>query len=354
MCLAAALRWQRLGDARLLALAAAAAGVSFSFKHNTGLLALAALAVGVVLARDRLSARALGGAVAALVVSIALPLLPVLVQGGGPKLFEYGVIAKTSYVDLAAISYWDGLERGVSGPDVRHLYFVLPLIVVPLLALVVARPGPLPRTAAATTAAFVLAALANAWPLVDLYHLLTAAPLLLLGLWMGAHVLLRDRARRVAERVAAVAVGGALVFLLSAAVLHWARDDWEPSDIPHLRGALMPPDSQSDVRRRAAALGAAARTGGPVLILAPDAALRHLISGTPNSTRWDYPLVTTFGPSGEEELREAIEKRRFAAVCIVTSHDDPLRPLALEAAVRKMLRPAEDGVGCTMYRQTAR
>ena len=364
-CLAATLAWQRRGASHLLALAAAAGGLAFSFKHSTGLLALAALAAGVLLARHRATRQALAAAGTALIACVVVPLLPVLVQGGGPKLLEYGVTAKGTYVEAGSISYWRGvadfaaLAGGVAGTgplppfgnaasNPRLLFFLLPFIVLPLLALAVARPGPLPRPAVATAAAFVVAGLISAWPRVDLYHLLTAAPLLVFGLWLGAHALLRDRVRAVARRGGVAVAGLALIGMAAGPAVFVLREDWRPSRVPHLRGTLMAPELQAEVRRRGAALAASARSG-PVFVLSADAALRHLVGGIANRTPYDYPLITAFGLRGQDEIRQAIARRRFAAVC-VSPAADRLQAEALKNVVRRSWRAAEDGVGCRMYR----
>jgi len=295
----------------------------------------------------------------------ALPLLPVLVEGGGPKLLEYAVTAKRTYVEAGSISYLDGVLaipaviKAAASPAgfelaARQLAFLLPFAVLPLLAVAVARPRDGNRACIAITAAFVCAGLSGVYPRADSVHLAYATPLLVLGMWLGIRTVASAAVRRVAAYGGLVVLAAAAAAAVSQPLIAVTSDDRVPSTLPHFRGVLIPVAQDVKARRDAALLAAAGRAGA-VFVLAPDAGFRYLLSGVHNRTPFDYPLVTAFGLRGREWMRRALAGGRFPVAC-VSRQSAPTRLWAadLEAVIRRTMRPDAEPSGCRLYRRPQR
>jgi hypothetical protein len=119
-----------------------------------------------------------------------------------------------------------------------------------------------------------------------------------------------------------------------------------------LRGARRAPGVARQLREEAAALRALS-TGPTLFVLHPNAAEYYLASGLRNPFRYDYPAVTTFGPSGQARVGEAIRTGVVREVCLLEPPWPTLEPAELVATVQRELRPVE-GSGkapCRLYRR---
>ncbi len=358
-CLLAVLQWRAGGSrrsARWLAVAGAAVGVSFAFKHSIGVATAAALAFALVLDRRALTGRGLAGCAAAAAGAALLPLLVVLAQGGGPRLWEYGVSAKRAYVEHAGVSWWttikalrdeatSGSPRGVLSALVPVLPFVVGVSAAAALAF--GRE----RATTAISLAFALAALINIYPRADLSHFLPAAPLLAFCLWLTLHQLAAPPAASLL-RIGGLAVVAASAVLVISELRVITSSERVLSSVPHVRGVWLAQADQRRFRDDARRLASAA-AGQPTLVITGDAGGRYLVAGVPNRTPYDFPLASAFGLSGEAETAAAVSAGRFPVVCLSTDVPAGLAARQVEEAIQQTMTPAESAGTCRVYRMPA-
>jgi 4-amino-4-deoxy-L-arabinose transferase-like glycosyltransferase len=362
--LAATLKWlEATASWRWLGAAGALAGASFGAKYNVGLLALGALLASVAIGGAPSLRRLLiaSGSFAGVAIVV---MAPVAASGALDAFWDYAVTGKSTYAERARVSYLT--ELGDIGPavlqlsslhDVRLLYRQL-TFVVPLLALaglvaawVVSRGAE--RRRLVVVGAFGVAAFATIFPRADLYHVRNAMPAFVAVGAVAAAVI----SRRASARVATVArslvwawvVPGAIV-LVAGSLAHLADGTYGASRLPHFRGLVLPEDDQERDLAAARALARAA-AGKPLLLLVPDAGFYYLLSGVDNPTPFDYPLATTFGHHGEQDVIDAIASGRIPAVCVDRAAEARagLEPAALLAYVEAHLHGGRDLGPCTVY-----
>jgi hypothetical protein len=348
---AAAGAWRLEPHRQLLLVAGAAAGVAAGSKYTIGFLALVAAGALVV----RRSPRAIVPIAAAAAGVFLLAMLPVLLTGGGPRFLEYGFTAKGNYVEAGNRGYlptaeiglrrlWDALtspSRGTLQTAATGL-----MVLSPLVAALVAFPA-WRRGAPAAVLLFAALAIAGAFPRYEERHMMNAfaGPLLLIGvaahLWLPRGSLWRRAALLGGIGwVAANAAGGLLP-------VGGAR----PTDVAHMRGVFIPPDTAADLRAHGRQLRRVAEAG-PLLIVSGSAGLGYLISGVRNATAYDYPVLSAMGKTGEAETAAQVRAGRFAAVCLAESIDEEtLRPRTLERAIRESMDRAEPAPLCRIYRR---
>jgi hypothetical protein len=125
-------------------------------------------------------------------------------------------------------------------------------------------------------------------------------------------------------------------------------DEYVWSDLPHFRYKMFWASDHAWIRSQAQAL--TQHTGGePTLLLAPDASLYYLVSGLKNPTPFDYPLLTTFGRRGMNEVMMALDEGRIRAVCL-KKLDWVLAPVELERYVASTLHWVGSAGPCDLYR----
>jgi hypothetical protein len=361
--LAALLRWDPASPSRrALAAAGAFAGLAFATKHNVGALAVLALAAGIGVRGGRAALRhAIPPAAGAAFSTAVLALLPVLVAGGGPRLLEYAVTAKGTYVERGEVSFLDGVRSGAAAwldiDGVRSLedallragFLVLPLAAA-AIALAIARAGdPAYRGRLVTLVLFGAAIVANLYPRADAPHLAVTLPVIFLAVAVAARDLLGERPVRRAAAGAAGAVAGLLAVATFAQLPVWlAYGRVVLADVPHFRAMPVAPEARDRMRHERRQLMLAARREAPILTLGSHAAYVQLLGDLESATPYDYPLVTAFGHDGEQRTARAVREGRIRAAC-VTNSEDGLEAVRLEAAVRDVLR-ARGRVGiCLLF-----
>jgi hypothetical protein len=178
-----------------------------------------------------------------------------------------------------------------------------------------------------------------------------------------------ERARHGALALAVSAVALAV----TAPVAQGVRDalgESAPTEVPHFEGTLVSPSFSERMSDLAASLSRVDADSNRTVILMPGASAYYLAGGLSNPTRFDYPLVNTFGPSGQDEVIAAIRRQTVRRVCLgpfrALPKSEPtrttlgrLRPRRLTRYVRThMARVRELGSGddpdpltrCTLYR----
>ena len=90
--------------------------------------------------------------------------------------------------------------------------------------------------------------------------------------------------------------------------------------------------------------------GRRVLVLRSDAAQWYLALDMRNPTRYDYPLASTFGRAGQEDVAARL-RRSDVEWCLMAPADaGPLTPDRLEEAVRSCMDPVLDTALGVLYR----
>jgi 4-amino-4-deoxy-L-arabinose transferase-like glycosyltransferase len=371
-CLAATVAWLEQRGDRLVVVAGAAAGLCFASKQNVGLYALAALLGAIVIGgagrRIRAALLALGGFLACAL----LPLVPVTLTGGLDAFADYGLTNKGRYVELAHVSYLDGLRArldvvrdpgGFPGPDALGavlpaydvlLYGIAPAVLLGLAAAWLRAEGA-ERRRVGVVGLFVLAASAAVHPRADAVHLRFVAPVMLLGGWYAIHVLsqgLSRRWRRLGAIAAAAVLAPAALVLAALPALRIAAGGARFSEVPHTRGVLIDPGRQERMLLTAQTI-ARESAGGTTFILAPDAGFYYLVSGVENPTPYDYPLATAFGRTGQADVAAMIENGELDVVCLGLRRRDDLAPRLVVRAVRRTMEPGARTAACRVYRMPA-
>ncbi len=390
--------------ARRLGAASVMAGLCFATKQNIGVYTALALFATVALAalEEPLPWRRLprDGALALawFLLPIGVVLLPILLGGGWAQFVDYGFTNKRTYLRVGDIAYMDGVRAigwfwrrltPLTPQSAREFHtqvaYLLPLLLVPgLLFGALIRLGHIVsrrarrdrlvmqepfaagvqavgdarkarryrRTEACAVALFVGASFAGVYPRFDYYHVVYAIPAALVGLiyaWQRRG-LFRIRGVRATLGMLALVWAGAGVALTSATAISRIRsDDFQWSTIPHFRGVRISRDEHTRIMVQAARLRAIS-AAEPTFLLTPYAAFFHLASGTDSLTPFDYPLVTAFGRSGMDEVRQALADGRITTVCLTVQPWSRLRPTALEEYVMQHFRADEDLELCRIYR----
>lgn len=379
LTLAAALRWVGLaspGDTPPLAwwrhpllLGGAVAGLCFGAKQNVGLLALAALSASALSAtatasgRRRLldAARPLPGFLAGATAVLA----PVVLSGGGTRLWDYGFANKGTYLRAGAESYLGQLATlgrlagrlpaSVLALNLQAVILIPPLAAAALLATWPSLAG-WERRRALTVTVFLVAALLAVYPRADSAHLADAAPVAVVAIayaaarWAPA----AHRGRRLALGVTLGGLGLATTATLAWAASRLASPDYQALAAPHFGGIPLAPGERarltSDVRALST-LSALPPDRRPAMLLSAEAGFGYLATGLRNPTPFDYPVATAFGRTGQAATIRAIRQGRIASVC----RDERigglarLRPVKLDSFVTGRLRTAGALGPCDLY-----
>jgi hypothetical protein len=372
LCFLFTLSWLDAGKKTALAMASAAAALSFLSKQNIGVLAFLALVFTVFMASRRDTG--LGSRVCLSSILLAMGtflgvtlagLLPIVLTGGFEQLMDYGFLNKGTYLQTAGISYVAKLKdffAVFTSPSVQNLvvtYMALPIL-LPFFTfsfLVAAWVLSNATRRRVCECAFFFSAVAfmGAFPRFDFVHLFGVVPIIVLGLACGWHGIRKHLSRRLAQSVAVVVCLWLMIGLgadLTHRVLLLGSDSYRVSSLPHFQGALFPAPFYNYLLDYRKALAEHA-PDGQILLIFPDAGLSYLISGLKNPTPFDYPLVSAFGLTGEESVIRQLAAGQIRTVCmrsLMNTGLESLRPARLEDYVRSQMQPIEDLGLCTVYR----
>jgi hypothetical protein len=325
---------------RRFAAAGVAAGLCFAAKQNAGLFALAAALLGPLL-RDG-ATRALpraGALLGGFAVAVGAVLLPVAWQGAFPAFVDFAFTGKQHYLEHGGVSYavglaewWRALQQLPHERDLAALFrgqaFLLPFVVL-AFALVAARRAP------------------TVFPRADLRHLASAVPALGVVGFAAWHALDQSGRRRALAWIASGWLVAGLASVWLPLMAPWVRGERGWSSEPHLRGALLPRNHASGLAELAIPLRVLA--GRDVFIASPRASFLYLLSGARNPTPFDWPGLTSMGPSGEERTIERIAAGEIANACL-EADAWPLAPRRLERAIEQQMNFVADLGACRLYR----
>jgi hypothetical protein len=360
-----------------LALAGAAAGLSFCSKQNYGVAALVALLACAVLGSRSAPGRRRLLPLALILFAFAtvtiLVHVPVYVSGGVEGLIDYGFASKTQYVRFAGLSLFDGLQTlwtasrllFSSPPLWMHLQntywtipFLLPFVAFPSLALACLAGRKDRREIAIAATLFAGAGFLGVFPRCDQIHLAFVVPHLLLALSYASQSVPRSWPggssssswRLACHVVVFVWLGAGLGLKVIQPTLPLLSGRRSLSVLPHYRGT--PVKTARDLSRKSDADALARLAGGkPLFLLSPRAGFLYLTSGVRNPTPFDYPIITGLGLDGERRFIQAISRGDIDVVGVDQAWLPGLRPSLLIGHIRNNFTKTDDVGLVTLYRR---
>ena len=330
--------------------AGAFAGLSFSTKQTAGLYTFAVVfgSLGLLgLVNWTVLPLSTTGLVLALVGFCAAVMLftlfPVLSAGSWSKFLDYAFLNKRTYLRLAGISYTylDGIQaflRAFRTPFTRrslltgyaHIPYLVPPLVLIVLPVLILSLHHLYWSFLAVLTLFLIAAIADVFPRVSLHHLSCAVPVFLPILGLGIHqaALLLN----LGAWVWVIAMACLLPGLFVVVYRRWRAvrlGVFAFSRAPGFQEVMMTRDASAYLEELKRQLDVV-REGEPVLFLCASAGFLYRFCQLQNRTPFDYPLLTAFGLSGEQEVIDAICVGQIRYVCMDYPEADPLTPTRLK------------------------
>jgi hypothetical protein len=314
-----------------------AAGFSFASKYNIGLLAVAALALGVfIVARARLApriaiARALASIVAGFSLVVAAMVAVIAATGAFPAFVEYAFSNKTMYVAVG----WTGFIRAlglfidalrapfsIQSVTTIYIFFVcaVPVVAIALMTRWFIAADREQKARVVALSIFLIAAAAGSYP-----QAASSMPFVVpaLGAIAGIAWRLGAAPRSRALRISCVAVVALWLSIGAARMLmnpinRLMSPEWRFSQIAHCRGIIVETDDDEMLLRQARELRAAVPSR-EAFIQTLNAGFYYLASGIRNPTPYDLPAVTTFGPRGQQKVIASIISGRIEHVAVIPS-----------------------------------
>ena len=332
-CFERTLRWLDHKERWDLILAAAFAGLAFCTKQNVGVLAFGALFV--------VSRRAIVLPVFAAIAGAALA--PIALSGAWSGFLNFTILNKGRYVSLVRSPFWTPL---LESHTLGQVVGALPVLLLPAAALMLAYVffrDTQARQRTWVVAVFCLAGMAVYYPFAEIGHMGYAVPAACLAIvWCASRIGLP-------RAIHAAALCGMLFLAVRGTLLpaiHIHEGMVAPTPFEHFRGSWMNQDRIAQFASTSEALRTAPQ---PLLLLNAYAGFLYLTSGVPNRTPFDYPLVTTFGPHGEEQLAGRIERSEFQSACIAPIAYLRLDPETLFSQVRSQMQPVQKLPICELF-----
>jgi len=345
LCFSACLSWFDGRGNRALLLAGIAAGLTLAAKQNYGVYVAAALAFSLVL-RPPHSGYAIGRRLGVVTVAAcgvtAAMLLPVWWSGGLPAFIEFGFTNKEKYLQYAGIGYFAGLRENIS--PVSLFPYLLPWFTVALLALAWFRADSAAKRRIAIVAVFFGMNCLGMYPRADLSHVRHVVPMCVLAWLFAWHQLGLGESgwalptMRKALTWCLLAVFGVN---LTAILVPLVSPEYQFSTIEHFRGTLLRKDLHADIEAWRDDLHRGLSADNEVFFASTDAAFWYLLTDKRNPTRFDYPLVTAFGQSGESQVASAFVNGDIGAVLLDVGSYEGVPDLVPMSLVRSALEHGE-------------
>jgi hypothetical protein len=317
-------------------------GTAFATKPNTGLLALAAVAVTAAFAirerpgRTPTPGRALASLAGGFSGAVLVMLVPLTWSGTlGPFVGDV-FTGKGRYVSLLGAHALNSVSYalhllGASGAPLAHRLIATDLflpILVPLLLMALVSRARAVRTSPEFVAlvAFSMVGVGSAAPDFGPQHVTEVVPLLfglpaVLTVWtLRSQTTISGRVRRRASRpvfLSATALAAAAVAIVGVYAQRPAvrgADRVVAADLAHFDGTMISAVSQTQVHADLRALRSATR--GSVFIVEPGAAFYYLAGGLRNPTPYDFPARTDLGADGQSGALALLQRRHTRWVCI--------------------------------------
>lgn len=342
--------------------AGVATGVALASKHTVGFALLGALSAALL--QDGAGLRSILAFLAGATATVILALAPVGLRGDLAPYVRRAFTNKTTYLATGTITPLQGLEQAfqavrlAAGVDrlralVRASGFAsLPIGLTAILlgTLLAARSDVLVRKPGLAAAVLGVVAFSGLFPRTDDSHAQSVLPLAVLAGLAAAHgaALAGMVPQAAVWSIASLTAAWGLVALAAVltSIVRLARQpDWCDRHRPYL---LLLPVVGSPTVEDARVLGKAA--GGPVFVLRPDASLWYLAGDFSNPTPYDYPYASVFGPHGQRETAESIERGEIHTVCWPGPIAGPLRPVQLETFVESRMDPFASTPAGPLYR----
>jgi len=342
-CLAA-LRWRKQFQSgskayKSLIAAGICAGLCFASKQNVGLGAIAALLITVAITsagiKDRSRSVPYAVALIAFLLVSGVLLAPILLSGAKDKFIEYCFTGKKTYLNLH-LAYLMGdvsirikgfsavkvyLSAFIDHPSFTSLraaivlssFFLIPLLATGAIYKLLGKSN---RRMTLIVIAFAVAALSMLFPRPSIHHVVSTVPMSMAALFYFWQYMFPQKYKAAVyiQRTTGAALT-ILVLMYLAIPIKQMSDGQELSQIPHFRGVWISGFKREEFLKDARQLRTVARNHN-LFIMGPSASFYYIICDLKNPTPFDYPLVTTFGFHGEEEVKKAILEGRITAVCL--------------------------------------
>jgi hypothetical protein len=348
-------------------------GVAFASKPNTGLLALGAVAVTVVVSSrrarqpdlGRLMVRVAGGFGAA----VSTMLLPIVLAGTTDAFMGDVFTGKGQYVSLLGGRPFSHVATALNAfgsgkaPIGLHLVatdLLLPFVVPVLVVVIILRSRDL-RSSPTFVAlvAFAGVGIGCAAPDFGPQHVTEAVPLLL-GVSVVLLVWTRPFARATALpwRLVLVPVAASLVVVAVSVSAYARRPRVAPTDhvvnasLAHFDGTMI--SARNEVSLRADLADLRADTHGSVFIVRAQAAFYYLAGGLRDPTPFDFPAVTDFGSGGQRGVLTLLRRTHTRWVCLPApprprTRSSSTAPLELERGLARSYHLVERLHLCDLY-----
>jgi hypothetical protein len=350
------------GSLRAAFVAGACSGLAFASKYNVGFLAiLAVVAAFGCEGRNQRRGLRIGLATVTFAGVAASVLIPVFATGASAQFWDFAFAGKGTYVDRTGPWYAgqiDDLGSAIVGAhSLRGLRLLgaqattlVPVVSLLLVGLAFAADrGRRGRSAA--VGAFCVAAFVSVFP-PSTGHVRELSPLFLGAIAYALFVLsprIAPRLRRAGRATVAIVLLATVASWTAIPLTHLAEGR-DFSRLPHFRGTILRAEDEDEARANATRLRQAS-DGRPLFLLVPNAGFYYLVSGLSDPTPFDYPLATTYGARGEQDVIEQIAAGKIAAACVdvLGVHVYGLEPRTLLAYVQTKLRPGANLGVCRMY-----
>lgn len=332
-------RWALAPCRRLAAIAGLTAGVAFCSKPNVGILAVGATLttmawLGASAPRPLRSKAAEALITVGLFASVVGACFGLIaLSGAWDSFLSQCFTGKSVYLARASLPYADSLKLALRAPDLDRwpllwmqcLVFWAPLA-IPAILWKRVQPSWAP-----VLLPFALAGLASAFPRPDIDHIFLAAPALALVL----------AAALASWPLPSTLVRGLCLLVMGAAVMQIVTPR------PGFPAGNAATEQAQSLRPYA--------VDGKMFILHSLAPTLYRASGLRNPTRYDFPLVTPFGLTGQQSVIAAIEAGKVPVICMMPPSGEwyGLPPEILLAYVAEHLRPGPDLGLCRIYWPTA-
>jgi hypothetical protein len=338
------------------------AGLCIMTKQNIGVFLLLVLIAAAWEPRCKFYPRAFWILASCTSVVVGL-VIPILMGGGMPQLWDYGFLNKTVYLDKAYVSFVEGfrlsfgfIEHGfVAGARETIVHF--PFLLVPCtMAFLVYVWIRIQAPMAGLLLLFVGMSLAGAYPRFNLVHVTDAVPLTLLATLYSIRCLcshVSSKLCKYGERLVVVVLVVTIVSQGTAKILKAHDGSIDKLDVPHFTGVFFKNSDRQIIPSRLDALKRYDTM--EVFILSPHAGFYYLSSGLRNPTAYDYPYVTAFGTSGEESVIRKIECGDFKIVAVGDmeyTQSENLYPERLLQYVRNKMQLCGERAGWRFFKSS--